>query len=130
MKTPLRLLHWLPRIICILSILLISLFAADAFNPNETIWQQLGDFLGHLIPSIVLTSLLIVAWRWEFIGGITFIIIGILFSLFVFSHNYNKMNYSIANSLGTSLITAIPFTVGGILFIISHFAKKRSQSAG
>ena len=31
MKSSLRLFHWIPRIICILAILFISLFAADSF---------------------------------------------------------------------------------------------------
>ena len=65
MKTSIRVFHWLPRIICILAILFVSLFAADAFAPGLTIWQQLGAFFIHLIPSFILLSLLIVAWKWE-----------------------------------------------------------------
>ena len=54
MKTSLAVYHWLPRILCILSILFISMFALDAFAPNLTIWQQITDFLIHLIPSFIL----------------------------------------------------------------------------
>ena len=77
MKTSIRVFHWLPRIICILALLFISMFAADSFAPGQTIWQQIGAFLIHLIPSFILLALLIAAWKWEFIGGIIFIIMGL-----------------------------------------------------
>ncbi len=123
MNKSIRIFHWLPRIICILAILFVSLFAADAFTPELTIWQQLGAFVIHLIPSFILLAFLIVAWKWEFIGGIIFIIIGLGLSPFVFVHNY-KMNDSIWMSLGIIMAITIPFVIVGGLFIISHFKKK------
>jgi hypothetical protein len=125
MKTSIRLFHWLPRILCILAILFISLFAADAFGSEETIWQQLSDFLKHLIPSFILIALLIVAWKWEYIGGIIFIVISLGLSPFVFMLNYNR-NHSIGMSLGIILAITFPFIFVGILFIISHFKKKKN----
>ncbi len=122
-----RIYHWLPRVICILAILFISLFALDAFQPDLTIWQQIGDFLIHLIPSFILTALLLVAWKWEYVGGIIFTIIGLGLSPLVFNHNYN-MNHSIWMSLGIILTITIPFVLVGVLFILSHFHKlKRNK---
>jgi hypothetical protein len=128
MKTSIRIFHWLPRILCILAILFISLFAADAFKPGLTIWQQLGGFLMQLIPSFILLALLIVAWKWECIGGIIFIVIGLGLSPFIFMHNYN-MNHSVGMSLGIILMITFPFVVVGILFIISHYKKKKNLPA-
>ena len=128
MKTSIRIFHWLPRIVCILAILFISLFAADAFTPKLTIWQQFVGFLMHLIPSFILLSLLIVAWKWEFIGGIIFTIISLLLSPFLFIHNYT-MNHSVVMSLGIILAINFPFIVVGILFIISYFIKKKNLPA-
>jgi len=125
MKKSIKVFHWLPRIICILAILFISLFAADAFAPELTIWQQIGDFLIHLIPSFILVALLIVAWKWEYIGGIIFIVIGLGFSPVIFIHNHN-MNHSVWMSLGIILTITIPFVVVGILFIVSHFKKNKN----
>ena len=125
MKTSIRLFHWLPRIICILAILFISLFAADAFAPGLTIWQQLGAFFIHLIPSFILLVFLILAWKWEFIGGVIFMVIGLAFSPFIFILNYNR-NHSIWLSLVIILTITIPFVVVGILFLISHRLKKKS----
>jgi len=128
MKKSIRIFHWLPRILCILAILFISLFAADAFKPGFTIWQQLGAFFLHLIPSFILLAFLIVAWKWELIGGIIFMVIGLAFSPFIFMHNY-KMNHSVDVSLGIIMLITFPFVVAGILFIISHNKKKKNLPA-
>lgn len=125
MKKSIRVIHWLPRVICILAILFVSLFAADAFKPGLTIWQQLSAFFIHLIPSFILLALLIVAWKWEKIGGIIFIVLGLGMSPFIFQHNYN-MNHSIGMSFGIILMITFPFVIVGILFIVSHFMKKKN----
>ncbi len=127
MKNPIRIIHWAPRIICILAILFISLFAADAFTPERTMWQQLSGFVIHLIPSFVLLALLILAWKKELIGGIIFTLIGSILSPIIFQHNYN-MNHSTWISLGIILSISIPFVLVGILFIVSYFLKRESQN--
>ena len=125
MKKSIKVFHWLPRIICILAILFVSLFAADAFSPELTIGQQLFAFIMHLIPSFILLAFLLVAWKWEYVGGIIFIIIGLGLSPFVFMHNY-QMNSSIWMSLGVILSITIPFAIVGVLFMVSHFLKKKN----
>jgi cell division protein FtsW (lipid II flippase) len=125
MEKPISVLHWTPRILCILAILFISMFALDAFTPELTIWQQLGAFFIHLIPSFILLALLIVAWKWEYIGGIIFLVIGLGFSPLIFIHNYN-MNHSIWMSLGIIMMITFPFFVVGILFLASYYKKKKN----
>ncbi len=127
MKTSIKILQWLPRVICTLAILFVSLFALDAFTPGHTIWQQLGDFFIHLIPSFILIASLIIAWKWEFAGGIIFLIIGIGLSPFVFMMNYHR-THSIGISLVIILMITIPFVVVGILFLISHSWRKKESS--
>ena len=124
MKTSIRFVHWTPRILCIIAICFISLFAADSFAPGLTIWQQLGAFFIHLIPSFILLLLLIISWKWELFGGIFFTVIGLGLSPFIFLHNY-RMNHSVGMSLFVILMITFPFVVVGILFTISHFLKKR-----
>jgi hypothetical protein len=118
-----RIFYWLPRVLCILAILFVSIFALDAFSSELSFWRQIGAFIVHLIPSFVLLILLILAWKKELIGGVLFTIIGLGLTPFIFTHNY-RMNHSIFLSLGIILSITIPFTVVGILFIISHFKKK------
>ena len=128
MKTSsIHLFHWLPRIICILAILFVSMFALDSFAPGLTIGQQLVTFLMQLIPSFVLLTFLILAWKWELIGGILFTIIGVGLSPFVFMLNHNRNGMTVGNSLIVVLIINIPFVVVGILFIINHFLKKKTK---
>ncbi|MDP2089086.1 MAG: hypothetical protein Q8J84_06750 [Flavobacteriaceae bacterium] len=126
MKKTLKIVHWLPKVIGILAILFVGLFALDSFDSNLTIWQQVGGFLIHLIPSFILTAILIIAWKREYIGGIIFTIIGLGMIPFVFIKNYN-INNSIWMSLGVTLLVTFPFVVVGVLFMVSHFRKKREN---
>ena len=123
-KKALKLIYWLPRIICILAILFVSLFALDAFEAGKTIWQQIATFLIHMVPSFILLIFLLIAWKWEFLGGIIFILIGVGFSPWIFMHNY-KMNNTIGMSLVTILLITFPFVLVGILFLISHKLQRK-----
>lgn len=118
--------YWLPRILCILAILFVSMFALDSFSPELTIWQQIGGFLIHLIPSYILLALLLVAWKWEYIGGIIYTIVGLAFCVAVFLLNYNRTHQNLSQSLFDALMVAFPFVIVGILFIVSHNKRKKN----
>ena len=124
MKTTIKFIHWTPRVLCIMAILFVSMFALDSFDPRLTFWQQIGGFIIHLIPSFILTLFLIVAWKWELIGGIILILLGIGFSPSIYFHNL-QMNHSVWISLEVILLITFPFIVVGVLFIISHFLKRK-----
>ena len=124
MKKTVALFHWLPRVLCVMAILFISLFALDAFDPELSLWQQLAAFLIHLIPSFVLGVILLVAWKWEYIGGFIFTVLGLGLSPWVYMMNY-QMNHSVWMSMGVVLMITFPFVVVGILFVLSHFLKKK-----
>ena len=111
--------------LCILAILFVSFFALDAFGPGMTLWLQIGGFLIHLIPSFILVIFLVVAWKWELIGGGLFVLIGLVFSPFIYQHNY-QMNHSVGMSLGIVLMLNAPFVLVGGLFILNHFLKNRN----
>ncbi len=118
-----KLLHWSPRVLAILAICFLSLFALDAFHPGEPLIRQLTHFLMHLIPSFILLAMLWLAWKRELIGGILFALIGLVASPYVFVHNY-RMNHSVGQSLFNISLITLPFIVVGGLFIWSHFTKK------
>ena len=128
MKPKYKILYWSPRVICILSILFISLFALDAFEPDLSIWQQIGGFLIHMIPSFILLAALLITWKWELTGGIIFIILGLLVSSFLYTHNY-IMNQSVWLSLGIVLMMGFPLVLSGILFVLNHKNRKKSSEA-
>ncbi len=117
--------HWTPRVLCILAILFVSMFALDSFSPDYTIWQQLKAFFIHLIPTYILILFLIIAWKWEIIGGFMLIIVALGFTPFIYTHNY-AMNHSVWMSLSIILMINFPFVITGGLFILSHFLKKKN----
>jgi prolipoprotein diacylglyceryltransferase len=112
MKTSTTVLYWTARILCILAILVVSLF----------LWEK------SVIPSFVLLALLIIAWKWEKVGGIILTIFGLAFSIFIFVFNYQRNHFPIFMCLLQTLLIAIPFVLAGILFILSHYRKKKELS--
>lgn len=121
--------YWLPRIICIVAILFISVFALDAFDPRFTIWQQIGAFALHLVPTFILILFLWIAWKWELLGGLLFIGLGLSTSLFIYQHNHNVNHFTIVQSINAVLLINLPFVIVGILFIISHNKQKKQLPA-
>jgi hypothetical protein len=68
-----QILFWTPRIAGILYILFLSLFALDIFDMQLGFWGTIVGLFMHLIPSILLTAAIIVAWKWEWVGAVLFI---------------------------------------------------------
>jgi prolipoprotein diacylglyceryltransferase len=128
MKTSTKVLYWTARILCILAILFISLFALDSVSSERTFWQNTTALLMSLIPSFVLLAVLIIAWKWEKTGGIILTIIGLALCIFIFVLNYKRNHFPVAISLRNALMLAIPFVLAGILFILSHYRKKKELS--
>jgi hypothetical protein len=110
-----KFLYWVPRVLGILAILFISLFALDAFQEGMPISQMLLGFTIHLIPSIILAIFLIVAWKWELIGGIVFVIVST--TPFFFLSNPFWMNGMLGG----------PFLLTGVLFILNSRYKSSKQ---
>jgi hypothetical protein len=75
-----------------------------------------------------LLGILLVAWKWEFVGGLIFSVIGLVFTPIIFIHNY-RMNGSVWMSILIILTITIPFVVVGVLFIMSHYRKKKMASS-
>ena len=119
MKKKQRVLFWAPRIIAIMAILFVSLFALDAFQPELTFQEQILGFLIHMIPSFILIVVLILAWKWEVFGGILFLLIGLGMSPFIFINNY-RHNQSVGLSLVIIASLCLPFVLAGVLFILSR----------
>ena len=111
-----RLLFYAPRVLGILAIGFLSLFALDAFGGDSPWQDQLLGFVIHMGPNFLLMALLALAWRFERIGGSLFVVAGLL-PLFLLS-----------NPLWVNMILGGPFLLTGVLFWIS--ALWRAQKAG
>jgi uncharacterized membrane protein len=105
---------WIPRIICILVIAAISLFACDAFGNDAGFWKTLLAFLTHLLPTFLMIFILYLSWKRAWIGGIVFLLAGIAYIL------WKRVEYP---------IVFIPLFLVGILFLLSWFFRKEIEKA-
>jgi hypothetical protein len=112
MSVPLgRLLYWTPRVVCIVFAAFISIFAADVFIEGRGFWQTAVALLMHLIPTFVMFTILIVSWRREWIGGILFIAMGILYIAWAWNKPFGIWS--------TLLMIAGPPILIGALFLLN-----------
>ena len=72
-RTLKRVLTWTPRVLCIAFAAFISLFALDVFQEGLGMWQVLAALAIHLIPTALLVGVLLLAWRWEWVGTLAFL---------------------------------------------------------
>jgi len=73
-----RLLFWTPRVISIIFLAFLSIFALDVFDGHHGFWQALLALIIHLIPVFALIGALILAWRLEWVGAALFTVAGLL----------------------------------------------------
>ena len=74
-----RWLFWTPRILCILFAAFLSLFALDVFGEGYGFWRTILALLIHLAPVGMLVLILVISWRWEWVGGVVFPVLGVLY---------------------------------------------------
>src|SRR5689334_939618 len=71
-KRTIQFVRWTPRILGILFVLFISIFAADVFGEGHSFWETLVALFMHLLPSFILLAAVMLAWRWAWVGTLTF----------------------------------------------------------
>ena len=123
MKRPVkRLLFWTPRILCILFAVFVSLFALDVFGEGYGLWGTMLALLMHLIPTGVILIVLAISWRWEWVGGVLFITLGVLYLVMA----WGRFHWS------TYLVISGPLFLVGVLFLINwlYRAELRTQRSG
>jgi hypothetical protein len=73
------LLYWSPRILGILFAAFISVFALDVFRGHLPFGGAMLALALHLIPAAVLLMVLLISWRWEWMGAISYFLLGVLY---------------------------------------------------
>jgi hypothetical protein len=89
-----KLLYWLPRLTAVIFIIFLSSFALDVFNQPQ--WGM--ALIMHLLPSFALIVITAVAWKYEALGSVLFVIAGL--ALLALSHSW--------------LLVAPPILIGGL----------------
>ena len=107
--------YWTPRILGIAFAGFISLFALDVFGEYTTIGEMAIALLVHLLPTAIVVAVLVVAWRWGWIGGSLYILAGISYAVMV----WQRMPDAVLWISG-------PLWVTGLLFIWSWVRQRNA----
>ena len=120
LSTSKKLLYWAPRTLCIVFTILISFFALDVFGESKGIWETILALLMHLIPTFILIVVLVITWRREWIGGILFILLGLLYIIW----GWGRFDLSVY------FLMAGPLVIVGILFLLNWKYRADLRSSG
>lgn len=103
-----KFLYRTPRIAGIIIAVFTGLFALDVFAMEGSVWEKLGGFLIHALPSIMMLVMLALAWRHEWIGTLFFGLMALFF-----------MRFFLADPMlgfGNLLLFALPMALVAALF--------------
>ncbi|OGZ33111.1 MAG: hypothetical protein A2174_01085 [Candidatus Portnoybacteria bacterium RBG_13_41_18] len=117
-----KFIYWIPRILSIIFILFLALMSLDVFSPELSFWPTLGALFIHNVPALVLLIVLLISWKYEIVGGITFILAGLLYIIILMRKPFEwyMLSWSIQ-------ISGVAFLIG-ILFLIGWFKKKSKKN--
>ncbi len=102
-----RALWWTPRLLGLLLACFLALFALDAFGPDTRPLDAALGFAIHLLPAGVVLAVVLVAWRWEWAGGVLF---------FLLAFGYGVVT---GGRVSWMLVVSAPLVVVGVLFLWS-----------
>lgn len=117
--------YWTPRIVSILFLVFLALFSLDVFEGHYGFWGTVLALLMHNIPALVLLIVLLISWKREIVGGIAFILAGLLY-IGILAVNALR-GFGEWYMLSWSLIIAGPAFFIGILFLIGWRRRKEIQ---
>ena len=110
-----KLLFWTPRVLGILFTVFVSIFALDVFGEGYGFWGTILALLMHLVPALIVLTALVIAWRWEAVGGILFIALGVWYLVTTWGH------------FTWHLVISGPLFVIGALFVANRFYRARAR---
>jgi len=110
---------WAPRILSIIFIVFLALMSLDVFGTGLSFKEILIGLFMHNIPVFILLVVLWVSWKYEIVGGVAFILAGLLYIFFAF-RNAGDWRMALAWSVQ---IAGFAFLIGG--FFLANWVKKR-----
>ncbi|MBU0758678.1 MAG: hypothetical protein KKF44_11525 [Nanoarchaeota archaeon] len=105
--------YYTPRVLSVFYLLFISMFSFDVFGEGYAFWEMILGFFMHLLPSFVLLTITIIAWKKEKLGGILFIGLSIIFTVF----------FKTYMEIISFLLISFPLFFIGVLFLFNRFVK-------
>ncbi|MEK6892738.1 MAG: hypothetical protein AABX07_00895, partial [Nanoarchaeota archaeon] len=86
-------------------------------------WGAILGLFMHNIPALVLLIVLLISWKYEIVGGIAFILAGVIYIIFLVIASI-KTSFEWHYMLWALQISGIAFLIG-ILFLVNWFKKKK-----
>lgn len=114
-----KFIFWIPRILGILFILFLALFSLDIFEGNYGFWGTILGLFMHNIPALILLIVLIISWKHELVGAISFILAGIVYIAWLLMKGFEWY------MLLWILQIAGPAFLVGILFYVNWLKKRK-----
>ncbi|MFH2103547.1 MAG: hypothetical protein ABIJ39_09375 [Chloroflexota bacterium] len=115
-RSPKQFLYWTPRILAVVFILFVSMFAMDVFAEGYGIWEAAVALFMHLLPSIGMVIALVLGWKWEWLGSVGFGLAGVWFLVITWGH------------WGVVLMFAgVPLLIAG-LFLVGWLKRKQIRA--
>ena len=108
-----RVLFWIPRVLCILFAMFLSLFSLDVFSEGYGFGEAILALLIHLVPTYVVVIALAIAWRWEGVGAILFIALALVY---------------LVVSRGEGWVISGPLSLLGVLFLFNWIYRTRLKT--
>lgn len=113
-----QLLFWSPRVLTILLAVFLSLFALDVFEEGYGFWHTVVALFLHLIPAWIVLIVLAVSWRWEWVGAVMFVALGLVYIDFAVGRGHP----------GWALVISGPLFLVGGLFLLNCLKRKQKAS--
>ena len=108
-----RVIFWAPRVLCILFVIFLSMFALDVFSEGYGFGETILALLIHLVPTFIVIISLVIAWRCEWVGAILFIAVAFFF---------------LVSSGGESWVISGPLFLIGILFLFNWIYREQLKT--
>ncbi len=114
-------LYWAPRVLSIIFICFLALMSLDVFGSGLSFWQTIVALFMHNLPVFFLLVVLIISWGHEIVGGVGFILAGLVYIALLMRNPFEWYYLSWAIQ-----ISGIAFLTG-ILFLIGWFKKNKKS---
>jgi len=114
-----RALRWTPRVLSVAFIAFLALFSLDVLGQGRGFWWTLWALAMHLIPCFALTAVLLLAWRWEWVGAAFYGAAGLWYVKWALA-----LHIPPAVKLNWILVIAGPAFVIAALFLVAWFQRR------
>ena len=104
---------WLPRFLAIAYMLFLAVLSLDSFESSGGFFGRILAFLMHLLPVFWVGAVLTLAWHFRLIGGLVFMVLGMIFTIYYHTNRHTD----------SFLMISMPLFITGMLFIFSHTEK-------